>query len=48
MKAARYLGVAPWDLVSRPDGVWWVSAALSYEEAEAQGRSDYERLHARS
>lgn len=30
--AARYLGVAPWDLARRP--VWWMNIALAAQSAE--------------
>ena len=33
LRAARYLGVAPWDLAARP--VWWQEIALAAEAAEA-------------
>ncbi len=33
LKAAKYLGVAPWDLLERP--VWWQEVALAAEAAEA-------------
>jgi hypothetical protein len=33
LRAARYLGVAPWDLADRP--VWWQEIALAAEAAEA-------------
>lgn len=33
VRAAKYLGVAPWDLAARP--VWWQNLALEFEAAEA-------------
>lgn len=33
LRAAKYLGVAPWDLAIRP--VWWRNIALEAEAAEA-------------
>lgn len=33
LRAARYLGVPPWDLVQQP--VWWQEIALAAEAAEA-------------
>lgn len=33
LRAAKYLGVAPWDLAERP--VWWQEIALAAEAAEA-------------
>jgi hypothetical protein len=32
LRAAKYLGVAPWDLAERP--VWWQEIALVAEKAE--------------
>lgn len=32
LKAAKYLGVPPWDLLERP--VWWQEVALAAEAAE--------------
>jgi hypothetical protein len=32
IKAARYLGVPPWDLARKP--VWWMQIALAAESAE--------------
>lgn len=33
VKAARYLGVAPWDLARKP--LWWTHVALASQGAEA-------------
>lgn len=33
LRAAKYLGVPPWDLAERP--VWWREVALAAEAAEA-------------
>ena len=35
VRAARYLGVAPWDLLDRPDSYEWEQAALIAEQGEA-------------
>lgn len=32
LRAAKYLGVPPWDLLDRP--VWWQEIALAAESAE--------------
>ena len=32
LRAAKYLGVPPWELMDRP--VWWQRIALAAEEAE--------------
>ena len=32
IQAARYLGVAPWDLAER--SVWWMNIALAAQKAE--------------
>jgi len=37
IKAARYLGVAPWDLATRPN--WWLEVALASQDAEAKARA---------
>lgn len=37
VKAARYLGVAPWDLATKP--VWWLEVALASQDAEAKARA---------
>lgn len=34
VQAAKYLGVAPWDLAERPQ--WWTNLALTFSSAEAQ------------
>jgi hypothetical protein len=44
LRAAKYLGVAPWDLAERP--VWWQEIALAAEKAEtaaANSRSKTKR-----
>lgn len=37
IRAARYLGVAPWDLARQP--VWWREIALQAERAEIEGNN---------
>lgn len=32
IQAAKYLGVAPWDLAQRP--VWWMNIAVAAQNAE--------------
>ena len=32
IQAARYLGVPPWDLATKP--IWWMNVALSAQSAE--------------
>lgn len=32
LKAARYLGVPPWDLAQKP--YWWINIAIAAESAE--------------
>jgi hypothetical protein len=34
IRAARYLGVPPWDLAMKP--IWWMHVALAAEAAESQ------------
>jgi hypothetical protein len=34
IRAARYLGVPPWELAGQP--VWWMELAIIAEEAEAE------------
>jgi len=34
IKAARYLGVPPWDLAKQP--LWWMKVALASQQAEQQ------------
>lgn len=38
MRAAKIMGVAPWDLAARPDALYWRDWALTMEAAEAQGQ----------
>jgi len=39
IRAARYLGVAPWVLIERPDGWIWQMWALVSEGAELEAQS---------
>lgn len=41
LDAARYLGVAPWDLASQP--IAWVHMAESAQDAEAHARAIHNR-----
>jgi len=41
IRAARYLGVAPWDLAKQP--IFWKYAALAAESAENLGQEDARR-----
>ena len=36
VRAAKYLGVAPWELAERPS--WWQEVALVAEAAEAEAQ----------
>lgn len=38
IRAARYLGVPPWELAERP--VWWRNRALEAEHAELSARNN--------
>lgn len=44
IRAAKYLGVPPWDLLSQP--VFWRNAALTAESVENEYRRDQERRNA--
>ena len=37
IRAAKYLGVPPWDLAAKP--LWWLEIALAAESAEAAAAS---------
>lgn len=37
IRAARYLGVPPWDLATK--STWWLEVALAAEDAEAKARA---------
>jgi hypothetical protein len=41
IKAARYLGVAPWELLAQ--SVWWREKALIAESAENYARAEIEK-----
>lgn len=41
VRAARYLGVSPWDLAGQP--VFWRNVALISEDVEAQFQQDMQR-----
>lgn len=41
IRAARYLGVAPWDLVLRP--LVWTEWALAAEDAENKAQADIDK-----
>jgi len=41
IRAARILGVPPWQLQEQP--IWWQWAALEAEEAEAAAREEWSR-----
>ena len=45
IRAARYLGVAPWELSEQP--VFWRAAALAAESAENDAREQLNRKHNR-
>lgn len=45
-QAAKYLGVAPWDLAERPN--YWQDRALVFAEAEALARADVQRRAGRA
>jgi len=38
IRAARYLGVPPWELATMP--AWWMQAALASENAEIHGENE--------
>jgi len=40
IRAAKYLGVAPWDLMDRDDGRFWASRAIAIENAESLAQGD--------
>ncbi len=44
-RAARYLGVPPWELAQQP--VWWMRLALTFEAAEAGAERDKEKSRSR-
>jgi hypothetical protein len=44
MRAAKYLGVAPWDLLQQP--AIWLVWALRAERAEADAAEDQRRAQA--
>lgn len=46
MRAAKYLGVAPWELSEAP--VFWRSAALEAESAENRAREHHEKAQQQS
>lgn len=41
IRAAKYLGVAPWDLAERP--LTWVNMAEHAQDAEAHARATHEQ-----
>lgn len=41
VKAARYLGVAPWDLAAKP--LAWTVMAETAQDAEAQAKAAHEK-----
>lgn len=43
IRAARYLGVAPWDLARQP--VFWMDAALVTETVEAEYQKQQQDLN---
>ncbi len=45
MRAAKYLGVAPWELLEQ--NVGWTNAALVAMDAEAKAARDRERRNSR-
>lgn len=46
MRAAKYLGVSPWDLDEQP--VYWMERALAAEEAESEVQHELQRQAERS
>lgn len=38
VRAARYLGVPPWELAEAEAGPWWTLAAIAAESAEAEAK----------
>lgn len=45
LKAAKYLGVAPWDLAKQP--MWWTEIALAARGAEAYASAQQAKRKAR-
>lgn len=45
LQAAKYLGVAPWDLAQRP--VWWTEIALAARGAESYARAQQQKRKAK-
>lgn len=41
LQAAKYLGVAPWELATKPQ--WWTSIALAAEAAETGAQKDRDK-----
>ena len=45
IRAAKYLGVAPWELIARDDGIWWCNQAIAIENAEHLAQRDMAKRH---
>lgn len=45
MRAAKVMGVAPWDLAARPDRLYWQGWALTMEGAEAEAQRQMDELN---
>lgn len=44
MRAAKVMGVAPWELAARPDRAYWRDWALAMEAAEADAQRQKNEL----
>lgn len=47
VRAAKYLGVAPWVLLERDDGRYWTAVAIAFENAESQAQADLSKRGAK-
>ncbi len=47
IRAAKYMGVAPWELLDRDDGRYWSSQAIAIQNAENLAQQDLNKHHGR-
>lgn len=43
IRAAKYLGVAPWEFIERADGRYWAQQAIAIENAEIKAERQRSR-----